>query len=250
MLFFQKLFLKGYHHCAKTIPPISYYICLIAIIVCLGCSEECPDDPESNAPEPEEGTYVNPVIKTLGLADPSVIYYKGKYYLYPTGDSRSYDVYISRNLVDWEKGPKVFKSDEGKVWAPDVFHDPYDDQFYLYYSANYKVGVAVADEPEGDFVDQGILFENAIDAHMFLDDDGRYYLYYVDVSLPFTIYVQPMATPLLKKGDPVFLIEPTKSWENKVTEGPWIIKQDDAYYLLYSGNAASSVEYRLINSVL
>ena len=129
MHFLQKLFLKGYHHCYKTIPPISYYLCLMTIIICLGCSEECPDDPESNAPEPEEGTYVNPVIKTLGLADPSVIYYKGKYYLYPTGDSRSYDVYISNNLVNWEKGPKVFKSDEGKVWAPDVFHDPYDDQF-------------------------------------------------------------------------------------------------------------------------
>ncbi len=34
----------------------------------------------------KDQTYTNPIIDRMGLADPSVIRYEGKYYLYPTGD--------------------------------------------------------------------------------------------------------------------------------------------------------------------
>ncbi len=40
-------------------------------------------------------TYTNPVISEIGPADPTAIFYEGKYYLYPTGDNRSYHVYTS-----------------------------------------------------------------------------------------------------------------------------------------------------------
>jgi beta-xylosidase len=39
--------------------------------------------------------------------------------------------------------------------------------------------VAVADRPDGKFVDHATFFQNAIDAHLFRDDNGKYYLYYV-----------------------------------------------------------------------
>jgi hypothetical protein len=57
---------------------------------------------------------------------------------------------------------------------------------------------------------------------MFLDDDGRYYLYYATYPSLY-IYVQPMKGPLKKKGNPAKLIEPTEPWEKKhinVTEAP------------------------------
>ena len=196
--------------------------------------------------ETKMATYTNPVIDEIGPADPCVILFEGKYYLYPTGDNRSYRVYTSTDLVNWTKGPKVFEPGGINVWAPDVFRDPGDGKFYLYYTANKTIGAAVADKPDGTFVKRATLFSNAIDAHMFRDDDGKYYLYYV--QLPgFRIHVQRMKTPLQKDSSkPIQLIRPTEPWEKKrgaVTEGPWMLKHDKTYYLMYSGTGANSLDY-------
>ena len=118
------------------------------------------------------GTYRNPVIAGT-LADPAVIFHEGKYHLYCTGDNHSYHVYYSTNLVDWTKGPKVFQPGERNVWAPDVFRDPKNGRFYLYYTVNGRIGVAVADRPDATFADRGTLFSSAIDAHMFYDGEGK-----------------------------------------------------------------------------
>ena len=207
-------------------------------------------------------TYTNPVLVetfiihreqpdnflgVLGIGDPTVLFHEGKYYLYPTGDNRGYDVYISKDLVNWQKGPRVFKSSETGVWAPDVFYNKIDRMFYLYYTVNGRIGVAKSDSPDGKFEDQGTLIDRAIDAHMFVDDDGRYYLYYVEYP-GFRIHVQPMASPLRKKGDSVHLIQATDPWEKKqaaLTEAPWMLKHRDVYYLLYSASGADSQEYAI-----
>jgi beta-xylosidase len=192
-----------------------------------------------------EPTYTNPVIPDIGPADPHVILHKGTYYLYPTGDNVSYHVYTSTDLVHWTKKGRVFEPGEKNVWAPDVFVDPTDGTFYLYYTVQERIGVAVAKGPEGPFVDRGTLFDKAIDAHLFRDDDGRLHLYYVQFP-GFRITVQRMKTPLEKEGEPVELIKPTEPWEMKsghVTEGPFILKHQGTYYLVYSGTGASSPNY-------
>ena len=51
-------------------------------------------------------TYRNPLIDCPGAADPAVLRYEGKYYLYPTLDSTGYDVFVSEDLVNWERRPK------------------------------------------------------------------------------------------------------------------------------------------------
>jgi beta-xylosidase len=217
----------------------------------------------SASPLPERNaTYSNPVLVetyainrqnpapyagTLGIGDPAVIYHKGKYYLYPTGDNHSYDVYISNDLVHWSRGPKVFQSSETGLWAPDVFFSKEDNMFYLYYTINGRIGVAEADRPDGVFRDLGPLVSNAIDAHLFRDDDGSYFLYYARYP-DFAIFVQPMESPLRKKGEPVELISPAEAWEKKnvpVTEAPWIIRHKGVYYLLYSGGSADSEDYAI-----
>jgi len=192
-------------------------------------------------------TYTNPIIDEIGPADPTVILFEGTYYLYPTGDNVSYHVYTSMDLVHWTKGPKVFEPGRRNVWAPDVFRDPKDGRFYLYYTVGECIGVAVADRPDGTFVDRATLFDRAIDAHMFCDDDGRYYLYYVQFP-GFRIHVQPMKTPLQKDGEPIELLHPTEPWEKirgDVTEGPWMLKHQGTYYLLYSGTAANTLDYAI-----
>ena len=127
-----------------------------------------------------------------------------------------------------------------------MFRDISDGKFYLYYTVNHRIGVAVADRPDALFEDQATLFESAIDAHMF-SEDGKYYLYYV--QLPgFRIHVQQMKTPLEKQGDPVEILRPTEPWEKirgEVTEGPWMLKHGGLYYLLYSGTGANSLDYAI-----
>ena len=196
---------------------------------------------EINRPNPA------PYVGTLGIGDPAVIHHGGKYYLYPTGDNHSYDVYISNDLVYWSKGPKVFQSSERGVWAPDVFFSNDDNMFYLYYTVNGRIGVAAADRPDGVFRDRGPLISNGIDAHLFRDDDGQYFLYYARYP-DFAIFVQPMESPVRKKGAPVELISPTEAWEKKdvpVTEAPWMIRHQGVYYLLYSGGSADSEDYAI-----
>jgi len=199
-------------------------------------------------------TYRNPIIDRLGPADPAVIRYQGKYYLYPTLDGKGYDVFVSDDLVHWEQKPKCFTDPRRGAWAPDVFHDRRGTgRFYLYYTVNRpgggkQIGVAVADHPLGPFADRGTLADHAIDAHLFQDDDGACYLYYVDLVGGFKIMVQPMADPLTKKGQSQVVIRPTEAWEKRrgsVTEGPWMLKHKGTYYLMYSGSGADGPDYAI-----
>jgi len=192
---------------------------------------------------------VNPAryVGTLGIGDPAVIFHQGKYYLYPTGDNYSYSVYTSRDLVHWSKGPKVFQSSQAGVWAPDVFFNKDDGMFYLYYTVTGRIGVASSDRPDGVFKNSHILINNGIDAHLFRDDDGAYFLYYARYP-DFRIFVQPMATPVRKHGAPIELLSPTEAWEMTtmpVIEAPWMLKYQGVYYLLYSGGSADSEHYAI-----
>ena len=193
-------------------------------------------------------TYSNPVIED-NLADPVVIRYGGTFYLYATGTvdgDNGYRVYTSDDLVSWTRGPVVFRPGPPHVWAPDVWRDPVSRRFYLYYTANRTVGVAEANGPLGPFSIRERLFDQAIDAHLFQDDDGRLYLYFV--QLPgFRITVQPMESPTKPAAcKPIIVLRPQSPWETRngrVTEGPWMIKHRACYYLLYSGSGAHTPDY-------
>ena len=201
-------------------------------------------------------TYRNPLLLEVNAADPHVIKVKDKYYLYATTHTRGFDVYVSDDLVNWTNKGLAFDDPRGGAWAPDVFHNQRGDgKFYLYYTDNLprkanqldkQIGVAVADNPLGPFKDVAVLATNSIDAHLFQDDDKRFYLYYVDLSDGFDIRVQPMSTVVTKSGHPKILIQPTEVWEKisgHVTEGPFMLKRNGTYYLMYSGTGANSPNY-------
>jgi len=199
------------------------------------------------AADASRGTYANPVIAET-LADPAVIRHDGLYYLYGTGQAGGdggYRVYTSRDLVHWARGPVVFRAREPRVWAPDVWRDPTTGRFYLYWTVHSKVGVAEADGPRGPFANPRQLVKGAIDAHLFRDDDGRLYLYYVKFP-GFRITVQRMADPVTPAGEPKVILKPTSEWETRngrVTEGPWMMRHAGRYYLLYSGSGANTPDY-------
>jgi beta-xylosidase len=202
-------------------------------------------------------TYHNPLLPDVVMADPHVIRVGAKYYLYATTHTRGYDVFVSTNLVNWENRGLAFDDPRRGAWAPDVFHNRRGDgKFYLYYTDNStngppdllrkQIGVAVADKPEGPFADRRTLAEPAIDAHLFQDDDGSLYLYYVNLAGGFKIMAQPMSDPITTKGEAKVVIRPTEEWEKRsgdVTEGPFMLKRQGIYYLMYSGTGADSPNY-------
>ena len=148
-------------------------------------------------------TYRNPLLEKWDMADPHVLKVGNKYYLYPTSHTRGYDALESEDLVNWTYKGTVFTSQRGGAWAPDVFHNKRGDgKFYLYYTDNMpgamsssldkQVGVAVADNPLGPFEEKNALATNSIDGHLFQDDDGHYYFYYVEILNGFKIIAQEM----------------------------------------------------------
>jgi xylan 1,4-beta-xylosidase len=207
-------------------------------------------------------TYKNPILTEDYPADPDVILVDGTYYLYPTTHGHGYDAWTSTDLVNWKPRGSVFKAPYGGAWAPDVFSNKRGDgRFYLYYTDSgpdapphgpigKRIGVAVSDSPLGPFEDKKVLAVDSIDAHLLQDDDGRYYLYYVEIVDGFKIFVQRMSDPLTKarghEGDRIEVLHPTEKWEKvsgEVTEGPFMLKHKGIYYLMYSGTGADSPNY-------
>ena len=138
------------------------------------------------------------------------------------------------------------------MWAPAIVN--HNGKYFLFFAANDiqnneqvgGIGVAVADGPLGPFQDRAVLATNAIDAHLFQDDDGKLYLYYVDLVEGFKIRVQPMRDPVTREGDATVVIRPTEPWEKvsgHVTEGPFMLKRRGIYHLMYSGTGADSPNY-------
>jgi GH43 family beta-xylosidase len=195
--------------------------------------------------DPRMATYTNPIlgIEQRGGADPAVILHNGVYYFYSTNGGLN--VFASEDLVHWRKGPQVLPDEFKGVWAPEVYHHPEDGRFYMYYTRRYKIGVAVADRPDAMFKDLGLLVIDAIDAHPFRDDDGRLYLYFTNTP-SFTMCCVPMKSPTQTGGPVTKCFAISHDWERHsfpINEGPWMIKRDGVYYLLYSGSDAQSVYY-------
>src|SRR5699024_8956863 len=123
------------------------------------------------------------------LADPSIFYSNGVYYLYGSGTSKKgFVVYTSKNLKDW-KGPAgvqagfalrkedVYGTD--KFWAPQVFE--YNNKYYMAYTANRHTAIAVSESPLGPFtqeVKEPITGYKTEDPFVYIDDNGTKYLYY------------------------------------------------------------------------
>ena len=150
----------------------------------------------------QKGTYCNPVSDTVFAADPIVLFYDGLYYLYATSADDGFKYWTSHNLSEWEeKGYSYRKTDNswGKksFWAPEVIS--YRNKFYMIYSASgetmygngMRICLAVSDSPGGPFTDiYAPLFDQGfecIDGHIFVDTDGKPYLFYEMVGLVGTL---------------------------------------------------------------
>lgn len=205
------------------------------------------------------------------IGDPFVLWDGKRYYMYATGfDANGFKVRRSDDLTTWEELGVCLDLTGGwaekDFWAPEVVC--HNGKYVMHYSARRKsdkslrIGVAIADEPQGPFVDQGVMFDfgyAAIDGHVFIDEDGERYFYYskdcsenvVDGIHTSQIYIVKLNDNLTKViSEPVFLFGATEEFECQYfnpswrwNEGPFMLKKDGRYYLTYSGNCYGTKEY-------
>lgn len=202
---------------------------------------------------------------TIYLADPTIFYYEGNYYLYGTSGydaNQGFLVYTSTDMKSW-KGPSGINEgyalrkedvfgDKG-FWAPQVFN--YNNKIYMAYTANENIAIAESDNPLGPFTQATKKALEApvkqIDPFVFIDDDDKKYLYHVRLTEGNKLFVAEMADDFLNIKPETLreCITAEEAWENTdnvewpVAEGPSVLKHNDLYYFIYSTNDFRNPDY-------
>ena len=216
--------------------------------------------------------YSNP-SRINGIGDPFIIrdHKTGVYTAIATSASIGFYGWDSEDLVNWGSKYWVYQRPENtwstdSYWAPEVVF--YNDAYYMFYTARDKSGrllisVAKSDSAAGPYEDvypEKPVFDFGyaiIDASVFVDDDGRAYMYYskdcsenvINGQHVSEIYGVELNEDLLSiKGEPVLLTRPDSRWENPQrdwvwNEGPIVQKHNNEYYLAYSANMFESPAY-------
>jgi beta-xylosidase len=202
-------------------------------------------------------------VFTQNFPDAFVLPHGSTFIAYSTNDGPNVPVATSTDLVHWNfaADPATGKrldalprlgswAKEGFTWAPEVLQ--LGTRYLLYYTASDRrknaqcIGVAVASDPLGPFVDDRpdpIVCQTAlggtIDADAFRDDDGKLYLYFKSdgnrIGLHTSIWGQQLAPDGLSVvGQPVELIHDDKPWEQKLVEAPTMVHSPIGYELFFA----------------
>ncbi len=206
----------------------------------------------------------NPVL-TGYYADPDIIYSNKtkKYYIYPTSDGFDgwggyyFKTFSSDNLKDWkDEGVMLdLKKDVSwanrNAWAPCIEEKKVDGKYkyYYYFTAAQKIGVAVADDPAGPFVDsgkalidfrpEGVKGGQEIDPDVFTDPKtGKSYLYWGNGYMAVAELNKDMAS--IKK-ETVQVRTPDKTFREAIS----VFYRKGTYYFLWSEDDTRSENYRV-----
>jgi arabinan endo-1,5-alpha-L-arabinosidase len=215
--------------------------------------------------------YCNPVHSGY-FADPFVLRVGEGYLAVGTGKrvgGRVFEVLRSTDLVRWQSlggaleplGPELTARLGEDYWAPEV--TPADGRWWLYYSvgrgdAGHSLRVAVADDAAGPYRDCGVDLTPqerfAIDPHLFVDIDGRRYLFYARDVLEGPRVGTMLAVDVVDRmdrlaGRPTPVLAPSGDWQIfrrgrqmygqvydwHTLEGPFVLRRGSRYVLFYSG---------------
>lgn len=246
-------------------------VCLLILIASLIELASCKEQPD-NTERSITLSYANPVWDGY-LADPHVMFANGYYYAYGTGqteDGKHFPILRSKDFAMWEfvggaleplKNPAM-----NEYWAPEVAE--HDGQFYLYYAGDMKQRVAIADSPEGPFIDSGNLMfpelEFSIDGHPFKDPvSGKWYLFFAkdffDRRPGTALAVVELSDDMISVKGPLHTVirafsdwqiyQRIRHWYDRnwpawhTIEGAAVVYKDKKYYCFYSGGNWQSQGY-------
>ena len=202
-------------------------------------------------------------------ADPHAIVIEGDLWVFPTGGpggswaADRFGAFSTSDLKTWRNRGELIRRDQIKwigddgapqhfLWAPGVAAA--NGKYYLYYSVGpqnptpSRIGVAVADRPEGPYADRGkpLLtggngFE-AIDPMVFIDPKTGTPYFYAGGSAGATLRVFELNPDMVSFKHEVEVDQP-----RNFTEGAFMHERDGTYYLSYShgrwNDASYSVHY-------
>lgn len=225
----------------------------------------------------------NPIVQTNFTTDPAPMVSGDRLYVYTGHDEEKADffwmqewrVYSTADMVNWtDHGSPLaiedFKWGDDRAWAPQCIER--NGKFYFYVCLHSKIsggmaiGVAVGDSPTGPFKDAlgKPLFENGswdhIDPTAFIDDDGQAYLYWGNPHL----YYLKLNEDMISYEGGLNRVEMTeesfgapnpaqrekgKKYRDVYTEGPWLSKHKDKYYMIYAaGGVPEHIAYSMGDS--
>lgn len=204
-------------------------------------------------------------------ADPFLLKDGGNYYLYPTKDSKGwvyekFHVFHSKDLLHWD-GPHLaldlndISWAKTRAWAPGV--NKYRGKYYMYFSAEAQIGVAVSDHPLGPFRDllgHPLITKDeygcqSIDADLFIDDDETPYLLWGQGKC----WIVPLAEDMVSFASPPVCLsdelyrsqgkDPRQTDNGIYNEGPHLQKVDGSYLLTWSNYDTRDPRYQICYAV-
>ena len=188
--------------------------------------------------------YTNPVQvynaagQVMDAADPFVMRFNGRYYLYTTG-AEEIRCYSSDDLVHWNFEGHCTQNGDGRIaYAPEVFY--WRGQFLMITSPSGNGHfILTSDSPTGPFRKATGNFGFSIDGSLFAGDDGALWMLFLQNNAISVTEIDPET--LTPKG----LKFNTGATLNHWTEGPGLIRRGDYYFLTYTGNHYLSTGYRV-----
>lgn len=222
--------------------------CVMLLSFLTACNTT-PPDYSKLLPDSGDTDHAQKAKLRVPLADPFILLHNDVYYAYGTYSDNGIVVFVSEDLKTWEQKHKLALHKEDSwgdkwFWAPEVY--AVNGKFYMYYSANEHICVAVADSPLGPFkqTEKKPMIENekCIDNSLFIDEDGKPYLVFVRFNDGLNIWIAELEDDLMhiKKNTMHQCIHVSQDWEKewpRVNEGPFIFKHEGVYYMTYSANS-------------
>lgn len=216
-----------------------------------------------------KSTSGNPIFKGW-YADPEAAVFNSNYWVYPTysapyKDQVFLDAFSSSDLLSWTKHEHVMDTAGVKwakkaVWAPAIVQK--DKKYYLFFGANDiqsdkesgGIGVAVADQPQGPFVDhigKPLIdsFHNGaqpIDQFVFKDKDGQYYIIYGGWSHCNIAKLSSDFKSLVAFEDGIIYKEITPEG---YVEGPYMFYRKGKYYFMWSEGGWTGPDYSVAYAI-
>ena len=204
----------------------------------------------------------NPIKPGVGLADPHVVIYGDRAFMYATHDfsadsknfvTKDWWVWSSTDLVDWQhvgtlKPEETFlKRPSDVCWAG--FGATRNGKYFWYFSAGRtEIGVVTADSPTGPWRDpigkplvaKGLTPTEQRDPDIFMEDDGQAYMVYGTFKY-FLVRLGDDMVSLAEKPRPIkFDREFGPYGEGKTDDKPSLHKRNGIYYLSWSSFYAMS----------
>lgn len=205
----------------------------------------------------------NPIIPGY-FADPTIVVANNKYYIYATidpwgGDSLA--LWVSDDFKNWQRKTlnwptkqlcKSPTSNNNKVWAPSVVLGP-DKKYHMFVSVGSEVYAGVSDHPEGPWQNvkadgsplittQKAINVHTIDAEAFIDDHGEAYLYW---GSGWNWKDGHCYVGKLNKTMDGFIETPKDVTPPNYFEGPYMLKRNGVYYLMYSDGKCTDSTYKI-----